>query len=181
MDYHTRLAERVRKAKSTKVTTIRPNYVKVKGSENGYTVMVKRVGNTLLVDCSNDDTGEMCKAQRYHSTVCYHGLKTALELSKAKGYGVSFCVSREHAELLSRIGGQVLRVKSGHGKQGELWMVAQKVQKVDDWRAIQLEEIEEAIKVQEAKLEQSPWSMRAQKGLNHLVAGREALKAQLGE
>ena len=175
-NYHKNLATRVQKSKSIEVLGQTSNWVKVQGSENTYTVMVKRIGTTLLTDCVKD-TGEVCKGNKY-GTVCYHSMRAAVELAEAGGYKVAFCASREHADRLSHIGGKVYRIKS-HNGTGKLWMVVQKVVRIRDWRETHLENIERGIKVQEEALENNAWSFLAQMALNNLVATRESLREQL--
>jgi hypothetical protein len=176
MTSHKRLAERVRKAKSAKVAEVEPHKVEVEGSKLGYTVTVKRAGSTMTVECK-DETGAFCKGN-YH-TVCYHSMRAAWSLATARGYHLSFCVSEEHATRLSRIGGRVIRIKNGSGKSS-LWMVATKVD-TSDYRLAVLESIEENILEQEAKLEANAWSLKAQKGLDGLVAGRAKWLLELAQ
>ena len=169
MNYHKNLSNRVQKAKATTATIINDSLVRVQGSKT-YNVRIARSGNTMTTSCQ-------CQGNK--QTICYHGMIAVVRLAKVKDYKVSFCISRDHANLLARIGGKVYHIKSGNGP-GELWMVAQIVKASKDWRETHLENIEKGIKVQETALENNAWSFLAQTALNNLVATRESLREQLG-
>jgi len=119
------LAERVRIARSMvragMVKQLGPRRWRVRGRTGDY--VVYRPAGTLALECHRmTKVGDVPCPAMSNGHICVHVIESIIAGAKRKRHKVSFCESKTQAERLSRLGGDVVHVRSRQGS-GEVFVV----------------------------------------------------------